>query len=116
MDSNFLDIYICANAITSKGRQIIYCDSGEADLEIANFLQRKLFGRKQNTLSGLTDCQSMINKTQSGDFGVYYTSNKTSFGGSGYKTPFMPIELAYWLIKLRKWQENITQLINQLNG
>ncbi|HDZ3765102.1 TPA: integrase [Vibrio cholerae] len=92
--------------LPARGRQIIYCDSGEADLEIANFLQRKIVWEKnKNTLSGLTDYQSMINKTQSGDFGVYYTSNKTSFGGSGYKTPFMPIELAYWLIKLRKWQE-----------
>ncbi|MGI2203735.1 gamma-mobile-trio integrase GmtZ [Shewanella oncorhynchi] len=99
--------------LPARGRQIVYCDSGEADLEIANFLQGKVsWVPNRNKLAGLTDCQSMINKTQDGDFGVYYTSNKTSFDGRGYKIPFMPIELAYWLIKLRKWQEKYNQIDN----
>ncbi|WP_434939398.1 gamma-mobile-trio integrase GmtZ [Shewanella sp. HL-SH8] len=99
--------------LPARGRQIVYCDSGEADLEIANFLQGKVsWVPNRNKLAGLTDRQSMINKTQDGDFGVYYTSNKTSFDGRGYTIPFMPIELAYWLIKLRKWQEKYNHIDN----
>ncbi|MEL4385460.1 VPA1269 family protein [Shewanella xiamenensis] len=92
--------------LPARGRQIVYCDSGEADAEVPNFQTGKItWSPNRSKLAGLTTRQSMINKTRDGDFGVYYTSNKTSFDGKGYAIPFMPIELAYWLIKLRKWQE-----------
>ncbi|MCU8072232.1 VPA1269 family protein [Shewanella sp. SM32] len=92
--------------LPARGRQIVYCDSGEADVEVPDFQTGKItWSPNRNKLAGLTTKQSMINKTGDGDFGVYYTSNKTSFDGKGYAIPFMPIELAYWLIKLRKWQE-----------
>ena len=92
--------------LPARGRQIVYCDSGEADLEVPDYQNGKIiWSLNINKLAGLTSNQSMINKTMDGDFGVYYTSNKTSFDGKGYAIPFMPIELAYWLIKLRKWQE-----------
>ncbi|WP_406675939.1 gamma-mobile-trio integrase GmtZ [Shewanella benthica] len=92
--------------LPARGRQIVYCDSGEADAELADFKNGKIiWKRNRNSLAGLTQHQSMISKTKDNDFGVYYTSNKTSFNGKGYAIPFMPLELAYWLIKLRKWQE-----------
>ena len=92
--------------LPARGRQIVYCDSGEADSEVADFKNGKIiWKRNQNSLAGLTQQQSMISKTKDNDFGVYYTSNKTNFNGEGYAIPFMPLELAYWLIKLRKWQE-----------
>ncbi|RTR38190.1 integrase [Shewanella canadensis] len=92
--------------LPARGRQIIYCDSGEADTEVADFKNDKvIWKRNRNNLAELTQQQSMISKTKDNDFGVYYTSNKTNFNGEGYAIPFMPLELAYWLIKLRKWQE-----------
>jgi hypothetical protein len=97
--------------LPARGRQIIYCDSGEADPEVPDFqIGKIIWSPNRNKLAGLTNRQGMINKTRDGDFGVYYTSNKTSFDGKGYATPFMPIELAYWLIKLRKWQEKYNQI------
>jgi len=92
--------------LPARGVQIAYCDSGEADSDVASFKEGKLVWEKNlEKLAGITNFQGMINKTPTGDFGVYYTSNKTSFGGNGYAVPFMPEELAYWLIKLRKWQQ-----------
>ena len=98
--------------LPARGRQIVYCDSGEADLEVPDFQKGKIIWLpNRNKLAGLTSSQSMINKTKGGDFGVYYTSNKTNVDGRGYAIPFMPIELAYWLIKLRKWQEKYNPIL-----
>lgn len=36
---------------------------------------------------------------------MHFTSNKTSFLGSGYDVPWIPEKFNYWMIKLRKWQE-----------
>lgn len=92
--------------LPARGMQIVYCDSGEADEELADFKNNKVIWTKnKSTLAGLTHQQSMVSKSGQGDFGVHYTSNKTKFDGSGYTIPFMPVELAYWLVKLRKWQQ-----------
>tara|TARA_B100000700_G_scaffold104150_1_gene117649 strand:+ start:9534 stop:14033 length:4500 start_codon:yes stop_codon:yes gene_type:complete len=92
--------------LPARGMQIIYCDSGEADQEIADFdCGNVIWVKNKTSLAGLTNNQGMVNKSGKDDFGVHYTSNKTKFDGSGYTIPFMPIELAYWLIKLRKWQQ-----------
>ncbi|MCE0493877.1 gamma-mobile-trio integrase GmtZ [Vibrio salinus] len=92
--------------LPARGMQIVYCDSGEADSEIPDFKNQKVIWKKNKSkLAGLTNCQSMVSKAGKKDFGVHYTSNKTKFDGSGYTIPFMPIDLAYWLIKLRKWQQ-----------
>ncbi|TKG11709.1 VPA1269 family protein [Vibrio sp. F13] len=92
--------------LPARGMQIVYCDSGEADSEIADFKNGQVIWKKNKTkLVGLTVRQGMVSKSGKDEFGVHYTSNKTKFDGSGYTIPFMPIELAYWLIKLRKWQQ-----------
>ncbi|NRF64882.1 gamma-mobile-trio integrase GmtZ, partial [Vibrio coralliilyticus] len=92
--------------LPARGIQIVYCDSGEADKELADFKNGKVVWKKNRTkLAGITNRQSMVSKSGQGDFGVHYTSNKTKFDGSGYTIPFMPIDLAYWLVKLRKWQQ-----------
>ncbi|RWX54336.1 gamma-mobile-trio integrase GmtZ [Photobacterium chitinilyticum] len=95
--------------LPARGMQIVYCDSGEADSDIADFKNNKVIWKKNKSkLAGLTKHQGMVSKTGKDDFGVHYTSNKTHFDGKGYFVPFMPIELAYWLIKLiklRKWQQ-----------
>ncbi|MCJ2378777.1 integrase [Vibrio sp. ZSDZ34] len=92
--------------LPARGMQIVYCDSGEADYEIADFKNGQVLWKKNKSgLAGLTNQQGMVSKSGKDEFGVHYTSNKTKFDGSGYTIPFMPIELAYWLIKLRKWQQ-----------
>ncbi|WP_110957760.1 gamma-mobile-trio integrase GmtZ [Vibrio casei] len=97
--------------LPARGMQIVYCDSGEADQELADFKNGKVVWKKNKTmLAGLTNRQSMVSKSGQGEFGVHYTSNKTKFDGSGYTIPFMPIELAYWLVKLRKWQQKYNPL------
>ncbi|SFQ34984.1 gamma-mobile-trio integrase GmtZ, partial [Enterovibrio norvegicus] len=91
--------------LPARGRQIIYCDSGEADGEVARIENGKvIWAENKNKLTGLTECQAMVSKIGE-DYGVRYTSNKTHFGGQGYRVPFIPDELVYWLIKLRNWQE-----------
>lgn len=91
--------------LPARGIQIVYSDSGEADSELAEFKKKNvIWKRNKGELAGLTTRQGMVSKAKNGDFGVHYTSNKTKFDGSGYTIPFMPIDLAYWLIKLRKWQ------------
>jgi len=85
--------------LPARGMQIVYC-------EIADFKNGQVIWKKHKTrLVGLTVRQAMVSKSGKDEFGVHYTSNKTKFDGSGYTIPFMPIELAYWLIKLRKWQQ-----------
>ncbi|MEZ9510902.1 VPA1269 family protein [Vibrio breoganii] len=97
--------------LPARGIQIVYCDSGEADQELADFKNSKIVWKKNRTLlAGLTNRQSMVSKSGQGEIGVHYTSNKTKFDGSGYTIPFMPLELAYWLVKLRKWQQKYNPL------
>ncbi|WP_052184001.1 gamma-mobile-trio integrase GmtZ [Shewanella sp. ZOR0012] len=98
--------------LPARGRQIIYCDSGEADTEMPDIQNGTVVWQENlSHLAGLTTRQSMVSKTKDNDFGVYYTSNKTNFNGEGYAIPFMPLELAYWLIKLRKWQEKYNPIV-----
>lgn len=92
--------------LPARGRQIVYCDSGEADKYTADFVNGKVVWiSNQSKLAGQTNSQGMVSKSGKNEFGVHYTSNKTHVDGKGYTIPFMPDGLAYWLIKLRKWQE-----------
>jgi hypothetical protein len=92
--------------LPARGRQIVYCDSGEADKYIAGFVNGKVvWVSNPSKLAGQTKYQGMVSKSGESEFGVHYTSNKTHIDGKGYTIPFMPDGLAYWLIKLRKWQE-----------
>lgn len=98
--------------LPARGMQIVYCDSGEADLELADFRKQKVIWKKNKShFAGLTNHQGMVSKAGKDDFGVHYTSNKTHFDGKGYSIPFMPIDLAYWLIKLRKWQQKYNPIL-----
>ncbi|CAK6716969.1 putative site-specific recombinase, phage integrase family fused to domain of unknown function [Vibrio harveyi] len=97
--------------LPARGMQIVYCDSGEADKELADFKNGKVVWKKNRTkLAGLTNRQGMVSKSGKDDFGVHYTSNKTKFDGSGFTIPFMPLDLAYWLVKLRKWQQKYNSI------
>ncbi len=92
--------------LPARGMQIVYCDSGEMDEETPYFEKGQLlWKRNESPQRGQTKRQGMIYKTENNDFGVHYTSNKTQLFGEGYDIPYMPLELAYWLIKLRNWQQ-----------
>lgn len=90
-----------------RGRQIAYNDSGEADEYLAELdSQNKIIWQKNNSpISGLTKEQSFIKRMPDGQMGMFTTTNKTNNNGQGYTIPWIPEELAYWLVKLRKWQQ-----------
>ncbi|WP_046017828.1 VPA1269 family protein [Marinomonas sp. S3726] len=90
-----------------RGRQIAYNDSGEADDEIADLdiNGNIIWVKNTSPLAGQTSKQAFIKSYGSNEFGMYVTTNKTSNNGSGYSIPWIPDDLVYWLIKLRKWQQ-----------
>lgn len=90
-----------------RGRQIAYNDSGEADEYLAELdSQNKIIWQKNNSpLSGLTKEQSFIKRMPDGQMGMFTTTNKTNNNGQGYTIPWIPEDLAYWLVRLRKWQQ-----------
>lgn len=90
-----------------RGRQIAYNDSGEGDWEIADLDDNGTVTWVRNTgpLAGTTKAQSFIKKLPDGNMGMYVTTNKTSNTGTGYSIPWIPEDLAYWLVRLRRWQQ-----------
>ena len=90
-----------------RGRQIAYNDSGEGDDDIADVdLEGSIIWEKNTgPHAGRTKSQSFIKKYPDGNIGMFVTTNKTSNKGSGYSIPWMPEDLAYWLVRLRKWQQ-----------
>ncbi|MCL7942964.1 VPA1269 family protein [Marinobacter sp. ATCH36] len=90
-----------------RGRQIAYNDSGEGDREIADLDDKGsvTWDKNSSPLAGSTKTQSFIKKLPDDNFGMYVTTNKTSNNGAGYSIPWVPEDLAYWLVRLRKWQQ-----------
>ncbi len=92
--------------------QIAYNDSGEADNYLPEYENGKItWIKNKGKLAGLTKNQGMIKRYPKDEFGMFSTSNKTSTNQGSQSVPWMPIELAYWLIKLRKWQSKYNPLI-----
>ncbi|MGB0466641.1 MAG: gamma-mobile-trio integrase GmtZ [Pontibacterium sp.] len=96
-----------------RGRQIAYNDSGEGDREIADLDGNGSIKWVRNTgsLAGTTKAQSFIKKLPDYNIGMYVTTNKTSNNGEGYSIPWVPEDLAYWLVRLRKWQQKYNPII-----
>lgn len=90
-----------------RGRQIAYNDSGEADKFIADIdaLGKVIWRKNESIIAGMTNNQSFIKQQPDGQLGMYVTTNKTSNKGNGYSIPWIPEDLAYWLVKLRIWQQ-----------
>jgi hypothetical protein len=95
-----------------RGAQIAYNDSGEADDLIADIDQSGKITWNKNTspLAGLTKRQSFVKQLPGGELGMYVTTNKTANRGEGYTIPYLPEDLAYWLVRLRKWQQKYNPL------
>ncbi len=96
-----------------RGRQIAYNDSGEGDSEIADLNENGAIKWVENTgpLAGTTKAQSFIKKLPDENIGMYVTTNKTSNNGAGYSIPWIPEDLAYWLVRLRKWQQKYNPIM-----
>lgn len=90
-----------------RGRQIAYNDSGEGDAKIADVDKTGKVIWLENTgpLANTTKHQSFIKDYGNNEIGMFVTTNKTSNNGQGYSIPYMPDDLAYWLVRLRKWQQ-----------
>lgn len=95
-----------------RGRQIAYNDSGEADEFIADIDEagRVVWIENKSPFAKMTKSQSFIKRMPDSGIGMFVTTNKTSNNGSGYSIPWMPEDLAYWLVKLRKWQKKFNPL------
>ncbi|HKM38050.1 MAG TPA: VPA1269 family protein [Thiopseudomonas sp.] len=111
-----------------RGQQICWLDSGEADVEIpiSDGLHIK-WVKNPLVLGKYQRRQGFVKKYNNDQLGMYVTTNKTSAVPGGYSVPFMPEDLAYWIIRLRDWQTkynpvdaptpwtqiNLRQLINK---
>lgn len=95
-----------------RGRQIAYNDSGEGDDSVADLDEDGSIRWIKNTnpLAGSTKAQSFVKELANGNIGMFVTTNKTSNNGGGYEIPWIPEDLAYWLIRLRRWQEKYNPL------
>lgn len=93
-------------SIPARGRQIAYNDSGEGDKSIPEIENGKLVWRENiSQLSGSTNAQGFIKHYPDDQFGMHFTTNKTSNQGRGYDVAWIPSDLAYWLVRLRRWQQ-----------
>jgi hypothetical protein len=98
-------------SVPLRGMQIAYNDSGEADAYLPEYDNGKIIWVKNKSkLAGLTKDQGMIKRYPHDEFGMFSTSNKTSLHSGSQSVPWMPIELAFWLIKLRKWQSKYNSI------
>lgn len=92
-------------SVPLRGIQLAYNDSGEADKFLPEYQEGKIIWIENTSeLAGLTNNQGMIKRYSNNEFGMFSTSNKTSINTGSQSVPWMPLDLAYWLIKLRKWQ------------
>lgn len=89
-----------------RGQQILWNDSGEADSELPIINSKNEIEWIKNThhLAGeFKEPQGFIKRYED-SLGFYCTTNKTKAREGGYSVPYMPEELARWLITLRDWQ------------
>ena len=92
-----------------RGQQILWLDSGEADAEIPVINRDNIeWIENRKPLRKYQRAQSFIKKCTDDSAGMFVTTNKT--GGKSYSIPYMPPDLAYWIIRLRDWQSKYNPL------
>ncbi|MDC6379875.1 VPA1269 family protein [Pseudomonas graminis] len=102
--ANWLAVYALVS-VPARGRQIMYNDSGESDEYIAEAKDGKLdWVKNPHPLATLRRQQGFVTHSLEGDWGMHFTSNKTSYDGAGYSVAWIPDKLAYWMTVLRDWQ------------
>ncbi|WP_448108859.1 gamma-mobile-trio integrase GmtZ [Pseudomonas azerbaijanoccidentalis] len=100
-------------AIPARGRQIAYNDSGEGDADILDFApnRKPIWLKNDHVLAGTTREQGFIKMYPDQELGMHFTTNKTSSSAYDLNVPWIPSELAYWLVQLRKWQTKYNPII-----
>ena len=102
-------------SVPARGRQLAYNDSGEGDSRIPVIRGDGLVWEdNSNTLRGLNDNQGFVKYYAGDEFGMYFTTNKTSAYGQGYSVPWIPMDLAYWLVRLREWQNKYNPVLRPM--
>ncbi|RXT62639.1 VPA1269 family protein [Pseudomonas syringae] len=92
-------------SVPIRGVQLAYADSGECDLEIPVMKDGKIVWiENPSPLRGQTGEEGFIKRLTNDEFGMHLTTNKTAEGITGYDVPWMPEELAKWMIRFRNWQ------------
>ena len=92
-----------------RGQQICWLDSGEADTKIPVMDVNKIKWIENDSVLGkYNKNQSFIRNYPNDSPGMFVTTNKT--GGKPYSVPYMPDDLAYWVIRLREWQAKYNPL------
>ncbi|MDT3295942.1 VPA1269 family protein [Shewanella sp. SP2S2-6] len=90
-----------------RGQQILWLDSGESDQIIpvrktdGSITWQQNSGPLEGKLIGKKRPQGMIQRGYDGGAIFYVNTNKT---GRDYDIPYVPDDLAYWLLLLRDWQ------------
>lgn len=89
-----------------RGQQICWLDSGEGDEFIPIWRDGEVgWVKNTNHLATHKRNQGFLRKgCVEGELSSYITTNKTGKKLGGYDIPFMPEDLAYWIIQLREWQ------------
>ena len=106
----FLSLFTLLS-VPARGQQILWCDSGEADEYIPQFLHGKVeWSNNTGSMAGRTDKQGFIKEYEDNEIGLHLTTNKTSKMEGGYNIPWTPEGFAYWMIKLRNWQSKYNQI------
>ncbi len=95
-----------------RGQQICWLDSGEGDDTIPVLREGKIHWTKNTShLATRKRNQGFIRQGSSdGDLSSYITTNKTGAKPGGYHIPYLPEDLAYWIIQLRDWQAKYNPL------
>ena len=93
-------------SIPLRGQQICWLDSGEGDEFVPLWRDGKVHWiENPSPLATRKRNKGFIQKgNNDGELSAYITTNKTGKKLGGYDIPFMPEDLAYWIIQLREWQ------------
>ncbi|KZL39471.1 hypothetical protein VT47_09875 [Pseudomonas syringae pv. syringae] len=102
-------------SVPIRGVQIAYADSGECDLTIPVLRDGNLVWiDNPSPLRGQSESEGFIKSYPDNEFGMHLTTNKTAEGITGYDVPWMPEDLARWMIKLRDWQSKYNPISRPL--
>lgn len=92
-------------SVPARARQVMYNDSGEADEYIVSLVDgRPVWLKNTSFLMEAKRQQAFVSRDQHENWGMHFTSNKTSYDGGGYDVPWIPEALVYWLTIFRDWQ------------
>ncbi|EGR0306212.1 hypothetical protein H4F26_16070 [Vibrio alginolyticus] len=97
-----------------RGLQICYLDSGEADdCKLIEQNDGSLtWVTNDNPLAGLLKNRGFLHHEFGDVIGMNISTNKTSNKEGGYTIPWIPLDVAKWIIRLRDWQSKYNPLSN----